>query len=165
MSGNQFSDRNTRSPSVFDLNETDESDEGDSSPQSRSAANQDDMWMSRLSEPPDAEYNDPQPAHVPYSVEWKLTANNRMVTKDSEQTIVVPPDVFWKTRLRAKLKGVLDRKLPSTKTFEAVDTDVVVSVTDRSQRDLVKRFDELDIDWTILEAQLQRWGHLTRLVL
>ncbi|OHE90415.1 hypothetical protein CORC01_14292, partial [Colletotrichum orchidophilum] len=85
--------RNTRSPSVFDLNETDESDNGDSSPQSRSAANQD-MWMSRLSEPPDPEYNDPQPAHVPYSVEWKLTANNRMVTKDSEQTIVVPPDVF-----------------------------------------------------------------------
>ncbi|KAK1613489.1 hypothetical protein BDP81DRAFT_388078 [Colletotrichum phormii] len=163
MSGNQFLERNTRSPSVFDISETDESDDGDSSPQSRSAANQDDVWMSRLSEPPDPEYNDPQPAHVPYSVEWKLTANNRMVTKDSEQTIVVPPDVFWKTRLRAKLRALLDRKLPSTKTFEAVDTDVVVSVTDRSQRDLVKRFDELDVDWAMLEAQLQRWSHLTRL--
>lgn len=163
MSGNQFLDRNTRSPSVFDLTETDESDNSDSSPQSRSAANQDDVWTSRLSEPPDPEYNDPQPAHVPYSVEWKLTANNRMITKDSEQTIVVPPDVFWKTRLRAKLRAVLDRKLPSTKTFEAVDTDVVVSVTDRSQRDLVKRFDELDVDWAMLEAQLQRWSHLTRL--
>ncbi|KXH54069.1 hypothetical protein CNYM01_13981 [Colletotrichum nymphaeae SA-01] len=105
MSGNQFSDRNTRSPSLFDLNETDESDDGDSSPHSRSAATQDDMWMSRLSEP-----SDPQ--------------------------------------------AVLDRKLPSTKTFEAVDTDVVVSVTDRSQRDLVKRFDELDVDWAILPNSL-----------
>ncbi|KAK1633203.1 hypothetical protein BDP81DRAFT_495291 [Colletotrichum phormii] len=84
-----------------------------------------------------------------------------MVTKDSEQNVQVPPDVFWRTCLRAKLRDVLDRKLPSTKTFEAVDTNVVVSVTDRSQRDLVKRFDELDIDWSMLEAQLQTWSHLT----
>ncbi|TIC89601.1 hypothetical protein CH35J_012538 [Colletotrichum higginsianum] len=162
MSGNQFFDQHTRSPSVFDLDETDESDDGDSFRRSRSAANQDDMSISRLSESPDEEHNDPQPTHVSYSVEWKLTANNRMITKDSEQNILVPPDVLWRTRLRAKLKDVLDRKLPSTKTFEAVDTDVVVSVTDRSHRDLVKRFDELDVDWSMLEAQLQTWSHLTR---
>ncbi|KAF6796396.1 hypothetical protein CSOJ01_13214 [Colletotrichum sojae] len=85
-----------------------------------------------------------------------------MVTKDSDQNIIVSPEVFWKTRLRSKLRDVLDRKLPSTKTFEAVDTDVVVSVTDRAQRDLVKRFDELDVNWSMLETQLQVWSHLTQ---
>ena len=43
------------------------------------------------------------------------------------------------------------------------DTNVIVSVTDRTERDLVKRFDDLDIDWTILERQLQSWSHLLRI--
>lgn len=43
------------------------------------------------------------------------------------------------------------------------DTTVVVSVTDRTERDLVKRFDGLDIDWTILEKQLQTWSYLFRI--
>ncbi|KAK4119843.1 hypothetical protein N657DRAFT_532497, partial [Parathielavia appendiculata] len=38
------------------------------------------------------------------------------------------------------------------------ETNVVVSVTDRSERDLTKRFDELDIDWGV--EQLMAWSHL-----
>ena len=38
----------------------------------------------------------------------------------------------------------------------------MVSVTDRSERDLVKRFDELDIEWPIVERQLQAWSKLFR---
>ncbi|KAK2035904.1 hypothetical protein LZ31DRAFT_286242 [Colletotrichum somersetense] len=162
MSENRFADRDVRSPSVFDLDESEESEHGDSSRRSRSAAWQDDISVHELSEFGDEEHNDPQPTHVPYAVEWKLTANNRMITKDSDQNIIASPEVFWKTRLRPKLRDVLNRKLPSTKTFEAVDTDVVVSVTDRAQRDLVKRFDELDVNWSMLETQLQAWSHLTQ---
>jgi hypothetical protein len=39
---------------------------------------------------------------------------------------------------------------------------IVISVTDRSERDITKRFDELMIDWLVVERQLQAWSHLTR---
>lgn len=35
-----------------------------------------------------------------------------------------------------------------------------VSVTGRTERDLVKRFDDLGIDWAVLEKQLETWSHL-----
>ena len=41
-------------------------------------------------------------------------------------------------------------------------TNVVVSMTDRSERDLNKHFDELDIGSPIIEKQLWRWDQLLR---
>jgi hypothetical protein len=39
---------------------------------------------------------------------------------------------------------------------------VVVSVTDRLERDLTKRFDERDIDWFLVEKQFVTWGESFR---
>ncbi|KAJ0272113.1 hypothetical protein COL940_010632 [Colletotrichum noveboracense] len=89
-------------------------------------------------------------------------ANNRTITKDSEHNITITPQAFWERQLKEQVQEVLRRKLPPHKTFRPVDSDVVVSVTERSQRDLVKRFNELNIDWTLVESQLQEWSHLTR---
>jgi hypothetical protein len=42
------------------------------------------------------------------------------------------------------------------------DTSVVMSVNDRSQRDLTRRFDNMDVDWSVIERQLIRWGEFFR---
>ena len=54
------------------------------------------------------------------------------------------------------------RKLPQNKCFSVDETIVVVSVTDRTERDVNKRFDDLDIDWKVLEKQLEIWSPLLR---
>jgi hypothetical protein len=38
----------------------------------------------------------------------------------------------------------------------------VVSVTDRKERDLIKRLDDTTIDWAVIERQLVAWGELYR---
>ncbi|KAK3937229.1 hypothetical protein QBC46DRAFT_366383 [Diplogelasinospora grovesii] len=62
--------------------------------------------------------------------------------------------------LKSKLHKLLEKKTPRGKCYEPDETNIVVSVTDRSQRDLAKRFDELDIDWSVVENQLRAWSHL-----
>ncbi|KAK3331539.1 hypothetical protein B0H66DRAFT_99088 [Apodospora peruviana] len=70
------------------------------------------------------------------------------------------PGAFWDQTL--KLQQLLAKKTPRNKCYEPDETNVVVSVTDRSQRDLSKRFDEMDIDWEVVEEQLMAWSHLLR---
>ncbi|XTI88347.1 hypothetical protein V2W45_1468721 [Cenococcum geophilum] len=77
--------------------------------------------------------------------------NNKAVARDTEPNLVFAPSDFWTTKAR---------KLPQNKSFRVDDTTVVVSATDRTDRNLVKRFHNLDIDWTILEKQLQTWSYL-----
>ena len=42
------------------------------------------------------------------------------------------------------------------------DTKVVISVTERSERDLIKQFNSTEVDWSIVEKQLLAWGELLR---
>ena len=59
------------------------------------------------------------------------------------------------------MKGFCKRSLGLTQV-QCDDTNVTVSVTDRTQRDLVKRFDDLGIDWPIIAKQLEEWGERFR---
>jgi len=90
-----------------------------------------------------------------YFIEWKLIVNNKGIARDTEQNLVLAPSAYWGRVLQPKLEKLLQKKLPLNKSFRADDIMVAVSVTDRAERDLIKRFDELDIDWQVIERQLQ----------
>ncbi|KAK1992658.1 hypothetical protein LX36DRAFT_662209, partial [Colletotrichum falcatum] len=77
-----------------------------------------------------------------------------LMSKDSEPNLVLAPSDFWELTLRSKLNSLVTKKLATNKTFKPDDTTVTVSVRDRAEEDLVKRFDDLDIQWEVVEMQL-----------
>jgi hypothetical protein len=84
------------------------------------------------------------PSCIHYLIEWKVTLNNKLITKDTEQDLVLAPNFYWSPFLRPKLEKLPRKKLSPNKRVRPDDTNVVVSVTERSERDLTKRFDETD---------------------
>jgi hypothetical protein len=107
-------------------------------------------------------YDELVPNCIHYSIEWKVTFNNKLISKDTEQNLVLAPSFYWPLFLQPKLEKLLCKKLPSNKRVRPDDANVVISVTERSERDLTKRFDETDIDWLVVEKQLVAWGELFR---
>ncbi|KAL5583778.1 hypothetical protein FOVSG1_015129 [Fusarium oxysporum f. sp. vasinfectum] len=113
---------------------------------------------------PDGTY-DESPTCVHYSIEWKLQLRKGRLSKltnNTEQNRVLAPGAFWDTTLKGKVEKLLKQKTPRGKLYVPEETIVVVSVTDRSERDLTKRFDEFNIEWKMAEEQLNKWSHLFR---
>ena len=109
-----------------------------------------------------ATYDEEPPTCLHYSIEWKVTLNNRLLARDTEPDLVLAPRFYWSLFLRDKLEKLLQKKLPPSKRVACEDTNVVVSVTERSKRDLTKRFDEMDVDWFLVERQLSQWSESFR---
>ncbi|PTD03456.1 hypothetical protein FCULG_00012812 [Fusarium culmorum] len=114
---------------------------------------------------PDDTYDESPPTSVHYSIEWKLQLRKGRLSKltnDTEQNHVLAPGALWEMTLKNKVDRLLRQKTPRGKKHVPEETIVVVSVTDRSERDLTKRFDELNIDWQMVEEQLYKWSPLFR---
>lgn len=107
-------------------------------------------------------YEEDIPSRLRYSIEWKVAVNNRVVAKDTEQDLVLVPAAYWHMYLKTKVEKLSSRKVGHNRHVEYDDTSVIVSVNDRSERDLTKRFDNMNIEWPVVERQLIRWGELFR---
>jgi hypothetical protein len=100
--------------------------------------------------------------YVHYQIEWKVKLNNRVVAKDTEQDLALPPSSYWE-RIKDTAGNVLRRKIAHNRRVRLDDTNLVVSVNERCQSDLIKRFEGASIDWTTVENQLLKWASLYRL--
>ena len=115
----------------------------------------------------DKDYNDSPLTCVHYHIEWKVTLssqgqNKKVISRDTETDLVLAPGPYWQHYLRARLEELLQNKLGSCTMVKSDDTNVVVSVTSRAERDFVKRFNGLSIDWSPVEKQLVEWSSLYR---
>lgn len=108
----------------------------------------------------DEAYEEQPPTCLHYSIEWKLTCNGKTLRKDTEPNLVLAPGAYWRKFLQPKLEKLARNKLRARDSAEIDDTDVTVSVRDRSERDLVKCFDGFDVDWKLIERQLCAWAAL-----
>ena len=101
-------------------------------------------------------------SYIRYTIEWKVTVNKRIISQDTEEDVALTPSAYWPMTLKRKLEKLLEGKTSRKGRVRSDDTSIVVSVNDRSQRDLTRRFDSLDIDWTGVENKLLMWGELFR---
>ena len=95
-----------------------------------------------------------------YIMEWKLTLNRRVAAKQTENDLVVAPSDFWNEELSSQIADIVKS---TGKSCEADATTIAISVNDHSEYDITKRFEKLEIDWLIVERQLQTWSHLLRI--
>lgn len=97
---------------------------------------------------------------IQYTIEWKVMVNKKVISRDTEEDVALTPSAYWSKVLQDKLEKLLEGKISSKGRVKSDDTSITVSVNDRSQRDLMKRFDHIEIDWTAVEKKLLRWGAL-----
>ncbi|KAI1833425.1 hypothetical protein DTO013E5_8435 [Penicillium roqueforti] len=95
---------------------------------------------------------------IRYTIEWKVKVNNRSISEDTEQDVALTPSAYWPLALRDKLYKVIEEKVARKRRVRSDDTSIVVSINDRKQHDLKKRFNGLNIDWSAVEKQLLVWG-------
>ncbi|KAH5617613.1 hypothetical protein HBI23_252390 [Parastagonospora nodorum] len=107
-------------------------------------------------------YDECPPTCLHYSIVWKVNLNNKLICKDTDQDLVLAPQYHWSFILRSKLRRLVQKKLSKHGRITCDDVNVVVKNTGRSERPLVRRFDETVIDWATVERQLVEWGELFR---
>jgi hypothetical protein len=62
-------------------------------------------------------YEEDIPSPLRYSIEWKVTVNNRVVAKDTEQDLVLVPAAYWHMYLKPKVEKLSSRKVDTTGTW------------------------------------------------
>ncbi|KAI4593091.1 hypothetical protein KJ359_010179, partial [Pestalotiopsis sp. 9143b] len=115
-----------------------------------------DLWI------PNIPYDENPPLYIRYTVQWKFTVNNRATAKDTRQDLAISPSDFWEADLQETIDKLIERNRRTHPSAHVYETSLTVSVNERSELDLTKRADELNIEWGEIERQLRRWSPLLR---
>jgi hypothetical protein len=77
-------------------------------------------------------YDEDPLSFIHYSIEWKVKLHKKEVLNDTELDVVLAPASYWRLVLQPKLEKLLCRKLAKNRHVMSKETNVVISVTDRS---------------------------------
>jgi hypothetical protein len=59
-------------------------------------------------------YNEDPPNCIHYSIEWKMAVNNKMISRDTEQNLVLAPAAFWELVYSPSWKSFCVRRCLTT---------------------------------------------------
>lgn len=62
-------------------------------------------------------YDEETPTRIHYSIEWKVTLANRVVSKDTEQDLVLVPTAYWHMILKPKFENFSEGNYPRMGTL------------------------------------------------
>ena len=86
---------------------------------------------------PDVAHDQLSLTYVHYRVEWKLTINRSGECKNTEDGVVLEPTSYGPRVLQPRLEELLERKVLHPRSVDAVEIDVEVKVTERSEDNFV----------------------------
>ncbi|KAK0756163.1 LOW QUALITY PROTEIN: hypothetical protein N5P37_011253 [Trichoderma harzianum] len=98
----------------------------------------------------------------PYTIIWTLykkKIRRDKLTGDTVQNIDCYPSVFWETSFKSEIDAIIKEK-KLTDTHEPDETQIVVSINARGVEDITMRSPGLDIDWSEVNEQIDRWSDL-----
>ncbi|KAJ5500650.1 hypothetical protein N7453_009701 [Penicillium expansum] len=75
---------------------------------------------------------------IQYTIEWKVTVKKKVISRDTEEDVALTPSAYWSLTLKGKLEKLIQGKTSRKGRVKPDDTSIIVSVNDRSQRDLLK---------------------------
>ncbi|KAK5069385.1 hypothetical protein LTR51_008635 [Lithohypha guttulata] len=110
----------------------------------------------------DATYGNVPSTCIHYRVEWSVKVDRKVVSRNTEEDIVLEPTSYGPLVLQPRLEELLKRKIIPPRSVQAQDTDVVLKVADRSEDDFVTQYQETSVDWVQVQRRLLTWSELFR---
>lgn len=104
-----------------------------------------------------ADTSDEDNPTISYNVEWKLSINKRRQAGQSELGISGSPRRFWQEVLEPEL-ALHSAKKPC----QADETKIVLSTTHRGTPKITKSYPKLEVNWSYVLKQLQKWTELPK---
>ena len=97
---------------------------------------------------------------IHYDFRWKISQRENIrakhVCSDTDPDLVLAPSDFWNVNFPARLESLLkdDNTFPGDSyTYE--ETIIEISIEQRRQRSLTKRYKKLEIDWQLVDEHLE----------
>lgn len=55
-------------------------------------------------------YDEDTPSRLRYSIKWKVAVNNKVISKDTEQDLILAPTTNWHMYLKPKVEKLLSKQ-------------------------------------------------------